>query len=188
MEKDLRCVTGGWDLPTVLPGTKARVCSTPTDAPILNFSPNNFLCQLPFLCSCQCCWILSGTALGKGELEGPGWGAVLMSFAGSSFPPCKSFLLRILLSGEGRISSEVATPFMRRGEMSCPVPLAALHCDFCRTLGGCHCDVGCAIRRFVTSFPASHPDRWREMIPCRHIISIADELTSSSSSTSFVFE
>lgn len=171
-----------WDLPTVLPGTKAGVCSTPSDAPLFSFSPVNFLCQLPFLWRCQCCWILTGTALGKGELGGAGWGAVMMSFAGTSFPPCRSFLLRILFSGEERISSKVATLFMRRGETSCPVPLAALHCDFNRTLGDRHWDVGCAIR-FVTFFPVSHPDRWREMMLCRHIISIANELTFSSSST-----
>lgn len=67
-------------------------------------------------------------------MEGTGSGAVVMSFAGSFFPPCKSFLLSILLSGQGRISSKVATLFMRRGEMSCPVPLVG----FNGTLGGCH--------------------------------------------------
>lgn len=78
--------------------------------------------------------ILAGTAWGKGDVEGTGSGAVVMSFAGSFFPPCKSFLLSILLSGQGRISSKVATLFMRRGEMSCPVPLVG----FNGTLGGCH--------------------------------------------------
>lgn len=126
--------------------------------------------------------ILTGTALGKGDVEGTGSGAVVMSFAGSFFPPCKSFLLSILLSGQGRISSKVATLFMRRGEMSCPVPLVALHWGFNGTLCGCHWDVGCAIRRFVIFSPVSHPDRWCEMIPCRHTISIANELTFSSSS------
>lgn len=79
-----------------------------------------------------------GTALGKGDLEAPGSGAVVTSFAGICFSPCKSFLLSILLSGKGKISSKVAALFLRRGEMSCPVPLAALHCDFNGTLGDCH--------------------------------------------------
>lgn len=173
-----------WDLPrsTGRSLQHAQWCS------ILSFSPMNFLCQLPFLWSCQCCLVLGGTALGKGDLEATGSGAVVTSFAGICFSPCKSFLLSVLLSGKGKISSKVAALFLRRGEMSCPVPLAALHCDFNGTLGDCHWDVGCAVRRFVTCFPVSHPDRWREMRPCRHIISIANVLTFSSSSFSVVFE
>lgn len=81
---------------------------------------------------------VTGTALAEGDVAGIGWGAVVISFLEVIFLHAKSFLLSILLSGQGRISSKVAAVFMRRGEMSCPVPLVALHCDCSRTLGDCH--------------------------------------------------
>lgn len=151
-----------WDLPTVLPGTKAGVCSTPSDAPLLSFSPVNSLCHLPFLWRCQC-WE-------RGNWEALAGEQLWCHLQELLFPPLKSLLLRILLSGEERISSKVATLFMRRGEMSCPVPLAALHCDFNRALGDCHWDVGCAIRRFVTFFPCkpSWQMTWDDTVQTHH--------------------
>lgn len=105
-----------------------------------------------------------------------------VAFAGSFLLWIKSFLVCVLSPGWGSASSKVVTHVMRSGEMHHPVPFAALCWCFTKTGDNCHWD-GCCLWKVCHFSPVSHPDRWREMIRSSRIISIANELTFSSSYT-----